>query len=446
MIVDYSAEAAEKIEKAYEIAKGDHMQAIDSLMTLEKNCRVNQDANSLGKILVCIVNICYTAKAWNDLNDQIVALTKRRSLIKMAITKMIQRCCEFVTEMEAIPSLNEAKMALIDCLRTQTDGKIYVEIERARLTLKLATLREAKGQTAEAAKIINELQVETYGSMERQEKVAFILEQMRMTIADKDFVRSQIISKKVSTRYFSGKEAEKEEVQKLKIKYYKLMIELSMGDKKYLDVATHFIHLTETQLIKDEKNHFTEALASAAVFCILADIEPKQQSLLNTIKELKAMNELPVFKSLLEKFLTPEIMKWSVLRNDFTKELRNGIVGSIFDQSEAGENRWKDLHNRCIEHNIRVISKAYTRIRTQRMAEHLDLSLEEAERHLSEMVVKGAVWARIDRLSGITSFEAKKLPSERLNEWSNTVETLMDLINKACHCIQKEEMIHALKA
>ena len=173
----------------------------------------------------------------------------------MAITKMIQRCCEFVTEMEAVPSLNDAKMALIDCLRTQTDGKIYVEIERARLTLKLATLREAKGQTSEAAKIINELQVETYGSMERQEKVAFILEQMRMTIADKDFVRSQIISKKISTRYFSGKEAEKEEVQKLKIKYYKLMIELSMGDKKYLDVATHFIHLTETQLIKDEKNH-----------------------------------------------------------------------------------------------------------------------------------------------------------------------------------------------
>lgn len=132
------------------------------------------------------------------------------------------------------------------------------------------------------------------------------------------------------------------------------------------------------------------------------------------------MNELPVFKSLLEKFLTPEIMKWSVLRNDFTKELRNGIVGSIFDQvirwfssliskifsnkSEAGENRWKDLHNRCIEHNIRVISKAYLRIRTQRMAEHLDLSLEEAERHLSEMVVKGAVWARIGETKILLDF------------------------------------------
>jgi len=83
---------------------------------------------------------------------------------------------------------------------------------------------------------------------------------------------------------------------------------------------------------------------------------------------------------------------WVYLRSG--KQILSLILHHFF-KSEAGENRWKDLHNRCIEHNIRVISKAYTRIRTQRMAEHLDLSLEETERHLSEMVVKGAVWARI---------------------------------------------------
>lgn len=449
MLVDYSVEAAEKIEAAEKMADGDHMQAIDSLMILEKNCRVNQDANSLGKVLVCIVNICYKKRAWNDLNDQIVALTKRRSLIKLAITKMVQRCCEFVEEMEKEASLQEAKMELIDCLRNQTDGKIYVEVERARLTLKLALLMDSKQDTTGAAKTINELQVETYGSMDRQEKVSFILEQMRMTIADEDFVRAQIISKKISTRYFSGSEAEKEEVQILKIKYYKLMIELSMGDKKNLDVARHFIHLTETKIIQNENQKCMEALASAAIFCILSDIGPEQQSLLNTIfqmKTIKTINELAPYKQLIKKFLTPEIMKWSKIKEDFTKELRSSSIIAIFDESPSGESRWSDLHNRSIEHNIRVISKAFTRIRTQRMAEHLDLTIEQTEKHLSDMVVKGAVWARIDRLSGITNFESKKLPSERLNEWSNTVETLMDLINKACHCIQKEEMIHALKA
>ena len=45
-------------------------------MGLEKNCRMNHDAVSLGKILVAVVEICYKKKAWNDLNDQITALTK----------------------------------------------------------------------------------------------------------------------------------------------------------------------------------------------------------------------------------------------------------------------------------------------------------------------------------------------------------------------------------
>lgn len=46
------------------------------------------------------------------------------------------------------------------------------------------------------------LQVETYGSMEKKEKVEFILEQMRLCIAVKDYIRTQIISKKINTKFF----------------------------------------------------------------------------------------------------------------------------------------------------------------------------------------------------------------------------------------------------
>jgi 26S proteasome regulatory subunit N5 len=38
--------------------------------------------------------------------------------------------------------------------------------------------------------------------MEKKEKVEFILEQMRLCLAKKDYIRTQIISKKISTRYF----------------------------------------------------------------------------------------------------------------------------------------------------------------------------------------------------------------------------------------------------
>jgi len=444
MLVDYSSEIAEKIPAAEKMAEEDHLQAIDSLMQLEKNCRMNHDAVSLGKILVAIVEICYKKKAWNDLNDQITALTKRRSLIKMAITKMVQKCCEFVDEMEKDSSLAQERLALIDCLRLQTNGKIYVEVERARLTLKLAIMKEAKGEINEAATTLNELQVETYGSMERKEKVGFILEQMRLTIADKDFERAQIICKKVSIKYFA--DSADLDVQQLKLKFYKLMIEIGMKDKKYLEVSKHFIQVYETPTVKDNARHAEEALTSAAIFSVLAEITPAQQTQLNTIKGMKALDDLPTHKKLLQAFLTPELMKWSQVAQEYTKELRNSATVDIFSMTEDGETRWSDLQKRIIEHNIRVIAKCFTRIRTQRMAQHLDLSIDQTEKHLSDLVVKGQVWARIDRLAGIVNFERAKLPSERLNDWSKTIDTLMDLLNKATHCIQKEEMVHALKA
>lgn len=43
--------------------------------------------------------------------------------------------------------------------------------------------------------------------MEKQEKVSFILEQMRLNLLHGDFVRAQIVSKKVTTKYFEDEKA-----------------------------------------------------------------------------------------------------------------------------------------------------------------------------------------------------------------------------------------------
>lgn len=49
--------------------------------------------------------------------------------------------------------------------------------------------------------------------MEKKEKVEFILEQMRLCIAVKDYIRTQIISKKINTKFFQeeGTEVRKQE-------------------------------------------------------------------------------------------------------------------------------------------------------------------------------------------------------------------------------------------
>lgn len=68
---------------------------------------------------------------------------------------------------------------MIETLRTVTSGKIYVEVERARLTHRLSKTQENDGQVLLAAKTMQELQLETYGSMDRKEKVELILEQVK---------------------------------------------------------------------------------------------------------------------------------------------------------------------------------------------------------------------------------------------------------------------------
>ena len=40
--------------------------------------------------------------------------------------------------------------------------------------------------------------------MDKKEKVELILEQMRLCLATKDYIRAQIISKKISIRFFEN--------------------------------------------------------------------------------------------------------------------------------------------------------------------------------------------------------------------------------------------------
>lgn len=58
--------------------------------------------------------------------------------------------------------------------------------------------KEDDNDINEAAKILQEVQVETYGSMDRREKLEFILYQMKIMIRKKDYIRLFVISKKIN--------------------------------------------------------------------------------------------------------------------------------------------------------------------------------------------------------------------------------------------------------
>lgn len=112
---------------------------------------------------------------------------------------MFQKCLDFVEQV----SDQETKVVLLKCIRSGTEGKVYVEAERARATRILAALHERDGQKGEAFELMQEVAVETFSSVERREKYDFILEQMRLALDTEQYNQAQIISRKINPKIFT---------------------------------------------------------------------------------------------------------------------------------------------------------------------------------------------------------------------------------------------------
>ncbi|KAL0111022.1 hypothetical protein PUN28_012789 [Cardiocondyla obscurior] len=434
MEVDYSSTCDTKIPECKKLAsEGKLHDALDQLLALEKLTRTSADMVSTSRLLVAIVEICLEAKNWSALNEHIILLSKRRSQLKQAVTKMVQECCTYIDKM---PN-KETMVKLIETLRSVTEGKIYVEVERARLTHRLAKIKEAEGDINGAATVMLELQVETYGSMSRREKASLILEQMRLCLAKKDFMRTQIIAKKINVKFFSDENDE--ETQALKLKYYDLMMELARHEGWHLELCRHNRAVLETPTIRDDSEKRHIALSRAVLYLVLAPHEPEQADLTHRLLADKLLDEIPIYKELLRLFVNPELIKWSGLCEIYERDLRSTEVFS--SSTEEGCKRWTDLRNRVVEHNIRIMAKYYTKITLTRMAELLDLPLEETEACLCNLVETGIINARTDRPAGVVRFTGTQEPAALLDTWAASLSKLMGLVNHTTHLIHQEEML-----
>jgi 26S proteasome regulatory subunit N5 len=72
----------------------------------------------------------------------------------------------------------------------------------------LSAIREAEGDLAQASELLQDLQVETFGSMDRREKVDFILEQMRLLKALGDWDKMGIVAKRINIKWLAEKDHE----------------------------------------------------------------------------------------------------------------------------------------------------------------------------------------------------------------------------------------------
>ncbi|KAI9292858.1 hypothetical protein K502DRAFT_343605 [Neoconidiobolus thromboides FSU 785] len=424
---DYTKEVDELLENKIEAT-------LESLTSFEKKTRNAGDSISTGRILEQIVKVHHHAGDWKGLNESITTLSKKHGQLKQANTKLVQ-CA--MTYLDNTPDM-ETKLALIATLRTVTEGKIFVEVERANLTRMLAKIKEEEGNLVEASNILQELQVETFGSMEKRDKTDFILEQMRLCLLTEDYIRTVIISKKINTSFFKNSENDD-----LKLRFYKLMIEYSLHEGEYLNICKYYREIYNTKSLDSDEEAKADALSRSLLFCILSPYDHEQSDLLHRILTDKQCEEIASLATELAKIFTAdELMRWPVIEETYGPTL---VKLEVFKTGTMdGLKRWEDFHARVIEHNIRIISKYYTRVTLERLTQLLDQTIEETEEFLSNLVVKKTIYARIDRPAGIVSFVKPRNTVEVLGDWTSDVNSLLNLIEQTTHLISKEEMVHKI--
>merc|ERR1712130_292770 len=353
-------------------------EALTNLLALEKKTRLASDMPSTKELAHAILQLLRDCNQWKLLNTHISMLCKRRAQLKKVMQQVIQDGVKFVEETWD----QETKIELIETIRTVSSGKLFVELERARLTRTLAEIREKEGDPEKACKILQDVAVETIGSMEAMEKSRFILNQMRLCLLTKNYVRAEIMSKKISTKTIDG-----EDYQAEKLKFYGQMIELYRNQGKYLEIAKAYFKCFQTKSIQEKEENWKSQLKYSIMYLLLSPFDSEVSDFLLRLKTEKKTSKLPSCKYLLEEMTKDELTPWPFKYTD----------------------EWK------------------------------------TEEFLSEMVSNGQLFAKIDRPAGIIVFSKKKSSNDTLNDWGADVRSLLSLVEKTCHIINKENMIHKIK-
>jgi len=437
--VDMSAVAAAKIAEvkaAFEAgASLDDATVLEALLSLEKKCRLCNDPQSTRLTALTILGLVKEKKDWPRMNALLKLLSKRRSQMNMVISGIVTEGSTYLEPDAGLLPDDAAREALLVTLKDICDGKIYVEKERALLTRQLAVMKEAAGDVTAAADTLQEVHVETYGSLSKREKIDFIEEQIRLTLAKGDNVRAYILSKKVQRKFLI-----EDDYQDLKVRFYKLMIEYHTREKEPFELATDHHEIYSTKCVADDEAQWVAALSSTVLFLVLSPHTPGQSDMMHRLMtDEKLENEkLAPFHATLKLFTTKEIIAYPMPHQ---AELE--AHESLHTKGDELFAKWrKDLHTRVVQHNVRVVAGYYKRIRAPRLAQLLGLTEDETERHVSALVTDGTLVAKIDRPAKIIQFTPPKPPEEALSDWAADISKLLTLVDNTCHLIGKEHMVH----
>lgn len=283
----HAERVAKTVAEAESLAKSGHLaEALNMLYAEEKTCRVAEEGPNTATAAVAIVQLCWEAKDVQAIIDNVVLIARKRGQLATVTSAVVERAMSFLDVLaQSDPAQHEK---LVKGLRNVTEGKIFLEVPRAKLTRTLAELLEKRGDKAEACKVMQEVQVETFGALEDGEKTDFILEEVRLCLETGETSKALVLGKKVSQKLLA-----KEEHMQRRLRYCELMVQYWTVQRDWLEVAKKYDMAYNTPCVLADRSRYTPLLTSVILHTILAPHSSEQHDLVQRLLADRRTEEVP---------------------------------------------------------------------------------------------------------------------------------------------------------
>ena len=427
---------------------------LKKLINEEKTTRLENEYEKNRNICKKILEIIYSRNDFENFLKLFEYLTQRKNQSRESIIAMVKHCIN-----EILPNLknNKDSSDLLNTLIKVTEGKIFVEYEYSQAIRKMTQIHIMNNQINEAAKLIQDVQIEAFGSLESEYKIDYILFQMQVLLEKGDYVRTLIVSNKIKRNHLDD-----EGIELLKIRFFRLMILYYIHEQNYLEISKcykilyDFVKLINDKLLDMQKRE---------------DIKPK---LIENYTQIKKENDL---KNLFENYVLflsicpPELETRNMLNElliKYKKELdKDSHILFIVEKRLSDEiiiidnnlfNRFKDyeifkknpeliklFRKYWIQHDLSLFEKFFAKVHIKRISEMTSVPDEEIENEIADMVVNNYIFARIDRIERIVNFRKKTDHHDVLDNFNYDMDNMLKKIEETCHLINKEYLKYGIK-
>lgn len=452
---DYKSELEQIIRQVNDLVASHNLEeALQFGLQFEKKCRLGSDNVTLKEICVYLVQLCFDQNDFPKLNNILLLLNKKRNQSKNVITAIVEKSMGFLLLIAEV----SIRTLLIKTLMEITDGKIYVEGESARLHMSMAMIHEAAGDINAACEVIQDVHVETYGSITKVDKAKYIIEQIRLNMLNEDYVRALIHSRKINAKTISEVTPEMQEV---KLAFYRLMTEFHSREQDCYEICQCYLKMLEAPMVLSNEDLRAEMINHCAVYLVLSPHDNQVADLLARLLARKEVNETKanLAKQLLTLFTTKEVIPspfgpvQSLVESVILQTQMHNATNR--PNGEAASQLIATIRTRVIQHNVRVMAEYYSCVESDRMASMLQMNnKDELELVLSEMSsestisasgsIRKPLYVKIDRPNGIISFRPSRPAEAVLTEWTGQVTSLLTLMENTCHLINRENMVHKM--